>query len=373
MKKLFFLLLLAIYLPFAISQQKGPNVSFDSEEHNFGKIKEQEGKVTFKFTFINTGSEPLILNDVKASCGCTAPDWSKEPVLPGKKGHISVTFDPEGRPGNFTKTISVSSNSIDNPMKMLKIMGDVIPKPQTLNELYPRDMGELRLETNILSFGKIYKDEKSTKTVKILNASDKPLKVTFATVPAYITVKTIPEIFQSNETGVLEITYDASKTTDWDFVLNKITLVLNGKTDVNKTFNISANIAENFSKLTPEQLANAPKVKFDAETYDFGTTAQNVIVEHKYTFKNEGKSDLIIRKVKSTCGCTVVKPDKDIIKPGESSSIKVTFNPAGRNGKETKLVTFISNDPTNPVTRLYINGIVKGNETPENSLNEQKK
>ncbi len=74
------------------------------------------------FSFTNTGKVPLILNDVKASCGCTTPEWTKEPVLPGKNGTIRVTFNPKNRPGSFSKTIQVNSNA-DLPVVTLAIRG----------------------------------------------------------------------------------------------------------------------------------------------------------------------------------------------------------------------------------------------------------
>ena len=79
------------------TQQKNGKAVFTTDNHDFGSVKETDGPVTFAFDFTNGGTDPLILKDVHASCGCTTPDWPKEPILPGKKGSIKVTYNPANR------------------------------------------------------------------------------------------------------------------------------------------------------------------------------------------------------------------------------------------------------------------------------------
>ncbi len=110
-------------------QKKGKAV-FVTESHDFGQIKEADGPATFVFDFTNEGTDPLILKNVQASCGCTTPDWPREPILPGKKGEIKVTYNPANRPGGFQKQITVTSDG-DPSVQVLKINGTVIPKPAT--------------------------------------------------------------------------------------------------------------------------------------------------------------------------------------------------------------------------------------------------
>jgi len=82
-------------------------MAFARTEHNFGTIKEEMGAVTTQFEFTNAGTSPLIIQRVSASCGCTTPSYTREPVLPGKKGTISVKYSTVRRPGTFNKTITV--------------------------------------------------------------------------------------------------------------------------------------------------------------------------------------------------------------------------------------------------------------------------
>lgn len=86
---------------------QGVLVTCPKSVHDFGVIKEKAGKVTHVFQIKNAGKSPLAIIEVTTSCGCTATQWTKQPIAPGKTGDVSVTFDPEGRPGKFVKSATV--------------------------------------------------------------------------------------------------------------------------------------------------------------------------------------------------------------------------------------------------------------------------
>lgn len=110
-KVVFFLMALLLTTGASMAQdQQRAVISAENAMHDFGVIKESAGKVTHTFMVKNEGSMPLVITRVIASCGCTTPEWTKEPIAPGKLGQVKVTFNPEGRPGPFAKTISVYSN-----------------------------------------------------------------------------------------------------------------------------------------------------------------------------------------------------------------------------------------------------------------------
>jgi hypothetical protein len=110
------------------AQQKEASISvIDSAMYDFGDINEKDGPVTHTFKIKNDGETPLVVTKVVASCGCTTPDWTKEPIASGQTGEIKVTFDPTSRPGSFTKTISVYSNGKAGSF-VLTIKGKVAQK-----------------------------------------------------------------------------------------------------------------------------------------------------------------------------------------------------------------------------------------------------
>ncbi len=126
MKRLLFLSFLILASLMLMAQK--PIAKFKTYTHDFGTIYEKEGKVSHTFEFTNTGSSDLLLLDVKASCGCTTPKYSKKPIPPKGTGYILVSYNPKARPGPFNKTITVSNNSAEDKIQ-LTIKGDVIPIP----------------------------------------------------------------------------------------------------------------------------------------------------------------------------------------------------------------------------------------------------
>jgi hypothetical protein len=97
-------------------------ISFESTVHDYGTI-EQGSDGTYEFKFTNDGKTPLILSNVRSSCGCTVPSWTKEPVAPGKDGSIKVVYNTHNL-GSFSKTVTVSSNA-KNSEVVLQIKGNV--------------------------------------------------------------------------------------------------------------------------------------------------------------------------------------------------------------------------------------------------------
>jgi len=109
----------------AATSLKIENMYFKESVHDFGTI--QEGPTAeHEFEFVNTGKEPIIISNVSASCGCTTPSYSKDPVLPGKKGKVKAIYNTQGRVAPFTKTINITSNA---GIKVLTIKGEVEKAP----------------------------------------------------------------------------------------------------------------------------------------------------------------------------------------------------------------------------------------------------
>jgi len=102
--------------------KSGAEISFETEDHDFGKIQ-QGGDGTFEFVFRNTGKEPLVLSNVRSSCGCTVPEWPKEPIRKGESGVIKVSYNTRIT-GSFSKSITVYSNAGGEPV-VLVIKGTV--------------------------------------------------------------------------------------------------------------------------------------------------------------------------------------------------------------------------------------------------------
>lgn len=103
-----------------------PVITFKTETHDFGTIMEEE-KVSYSFQFTNTGNADLLITNASGSCGCTVPEYSKEPVPPGKSGTVNVIFDSSGKEGHQDKTVTIVANTLPNS-KVIRITGEVKKK-----------------------------------------------------------------------------------------------------------------------------------------------------------------------------------------------------------------------------------------------------
>lgn len=111
--------------PQPAANPNAPVITFEKTTHDYGTVyKGGDGSCEFKFT--NTGVEPLILSNCASSCGCTVPDWPREPILKGKSAIVKVKYDTN-RIGPINKTITVTSNANNSPIQ-LRIIGNVVEK-----------------------------------------------------------------------------------------------------------------------------------------------------------------------------------------------------------------------------------------------------
>ena len=151
MKKLFSLsFALSFLLCFGLQAQGV--MKFEKETHDFGTI--EEGSIaSYDFEFTNKGNQPIIINSVTASCGCTTPFYTREPIMPGKKGKITVSFNSNGRPNAFNKAVTIKSNTVEDT-KIIWIKGMVNPK-STQNAVANGRLGKLEINKSSHDFGNI--------------------------------------------------------------------------------------------------------------------------------------------------------------------------------------------------------------------------
>lgn len=351
MKNLF--ILAATVLVSVVAMGQNPVITFDKTTHDFGKINEADGRVTTIFTFKNEGIAPLVLTNVRASCGCTTPKWTREPIEPGQTGEITVTYNPSGRPGRFQKTVTITSNATE-PSTKLYIKGEVIPKPVKPVDQYPVKMGELSLKRNTVPFGVIKQGQNKMVEIEYANQTTNPVDVEILMRPedSYIKPNVTLKTVEPNQTGKLQFALQSAECPLYGPVNTKAYVMVNGKRDFSKTYEItlSANIKEDFSQLSVEQRQQAPIIEV-ARDIDLGTIAKGKKLTSKITISNAGINPLLVRRVFTNDTQINAIAPKYAIKAGKKTDIKIelTTKPDEKTSEYTRILTLITNDPQNPI------------------------
>ncbi len=361
MKALKFSLVIALFLCATFQNSHAQELLFDTTTHDFGNIYDDAGLATHTFEFTNTGTKPLILTRVRPGCGCTTTDYSKDSIAPGGRGFITTQFNPRGYSSVFAKSISVSSNDIQQENIVLIIRGVVVNKEQEKSRQYPYSLGALRYDAKSINFAAIDVTTKIQDTIGIYNPQDTAVTIIAENIPEHIRVEFIPSAeIQSKQESKCIVHYDATKTNNFGWVQDQFLLTYKNKgTKRSQQIIVTANISEDFSNYTKRQLKRAPKIFMETTEFSFDTIQQGKEVHSEFTFKNTGKSNLIIRRISTTCGCTAGQLDKKIYAKNETGTIQVTFRTQGKRNLQRQRITLITNDPANPTIQLYIKGFVE--------------
>ncbi|MBN1950409.1 MAG: DUF1573 domain-containing protein [Bacteroidales bacterium] len=352
----FFLMVNLLAVSVGAQDDKNAQLNLPVNTYDFGRIMEDGGTVTHRFEIVNSGSAPFNINNVRTTCGCTIPSWTVEAIPPGSTGYVEVVFDPAGRSGDFHKTIQIQSTA-SNANMFLSISGKVVPALK--REELPHRFGDLAIKADQVNLGYLYKGATGEEYLTIQNMSDSGMRVSFRDVPDYIYLEVFPEELKPGQYGQIEVKYCTEKTDDWDVVLDQVTLLLNGEPVKQKELSIVANIREDFRNLTPEQRLAAPVAVFEHEEMSFDTISQQTPMSCRFELSNTGLSELKIRTVKASCGCTVARPEKNSLAPGESIFIEASFDPSGRSGDFKNGITVVTNDPVQYKKYLFVQGYIR--------------
>jgi hypothetical protein len=355
---LFFACIFLLELPWVQGQSR-QDLLFKDVVHDFGQILESEGPVTHEFTFTNQGNKPVHIIDVKASCGCTTPGWTREPIAPGASGFVKAQYDPFNRPGSFSKTLTVVTDGAEATV-ILSIKGNVVPKPREGASEYSHTLGNLKFSTKTLNMGKVYTIPQPTeKRFPVLNTGSKPVKFTGKnTTPAYIQVRMEPAQLAPGQQGMLVVRYDAVNRKSMGYLSDNIMVGTDDEKIPMKSLNVYATVEEYFPPMSDKEMAAAPRASLSRTEIDLGRMKEGAEVITEVLITNYGKTDLEIRQISPNCGCIVADIKEMTLKPGKSQTLSLIFNSTGQKSNQLKSVVVYTNDPRNPVQRINIKGVV---------------
>lgn len=358
--KALLLTLCGLWLAAGLRAQDKPlppsTMKFTEEGWDFKEIKEEAGNVSHTFTFTNTGKEPFVIEKVTTTCGCTTPEYTKAPILPGQKGTLKVTFNPEGRPGSFRKTITVTSNSSQN-RNQIYIKGSVIPQPRTPQEEFPVEVGGgLRIERQSVGLG--YLPRGATKSVAIQYMNDSPVSISLGALYKspnnYFRVVFAPETVPAGGRGLLTLTYDLRSEDIWGRTSDEFSITVDGKR-MAAPFSATGIATDDYSAWTSAQIEAAAKADFSGQYYHFGDVRQGTRVRHDFTITNAGKAPLVIQYIKPGANTTLTLRQGTSLAPGEVITFSATVDTKGvAPGRFMDASVIIVNDPQRPMRELRL-------------------
>ena len=314
----------------------------------------------------NTGSAPLLIVKAQAGCGCTGIDYPEQPIMPGDTATVSLSYNPSGRPGQFTKQAIIFTNT-DTKRTILEISGNVIPTDATLDKEYPIKAGNLRISQRDIPFGELIKGKGSTQYLSAYNASTDTLLVSVTGAKQHIRPAVVPDTVPPARVTALTVHYVSRYAPLWGLNVDTLTLESRplspasaegkGSADIH----VMAQVMEDFDNLTDKQRADAPVIAVDCdERLDFGAMKAGEVVTRTFTITNKGKERLAIRRLWVPQGEGItLKADRQEVKRGKKATVTVTVDTACQQENLLNVpLTLLSNDPDNSRVTIRLVGII---------------
>ena len=333
-------------------------IVFEPAAWDFGTIRETDGRVSHTFRGTNRGTKPVVLLDVVASCGCTVPEFSKRPLLPGEETFVKVTFDPAGRPGAFDKELGVYSSE-RRKIATLAIRGHVEPRPKSLEELYPVDAGGgLRLGQTLCALSYLYPGAVKQASVGFANTSEKALLLELRPrTESGVVEARYPQRIEPGERG--EINFIAripAAQPRYGTLRDVMEVRVDGRTD-GTLLTVHAIGVD----APPKQGAPRPVSELSENILKFGTVKRgDAPLRRTFALRNAGTAPLVVRAVEHDGRIATSLAPQTRIAPGERLEVAVTLDPARTEfGPANAFLVIVTNDPNRPMRRLRITAIVE--------------
>ena len=335
-------------------------ISVEESTHNFGRIQEDGGLVSHSFKIKNTGDKPLVITRVSVSCGCTRPKWSKEPIEPNATTEVVVTYDPEGRPGYFNKTMHIHSNAEETRFT-ISVRGRVEPKQVAPTFVYPYSVGNLNMQAKTVAFDSIAynnKGEGLIEVVKMQNGGDAPLTILWDKIPSYLSIVANPKELSPDEAGEITISLDATNVNKKGRLTATVPFWVKteGQEPIESELNLSANIIDDFSNLSPSEKDNSPIVVLSTTKVDFGNLSgeQRGRIVRTFDLTNSGKKPLKIYSITSDDEAIAISGGRKEIKPNATATFRVTIQPKNLDVKLDSSINIVCNAPNTPVSIVTV-------------------
>ena len=344
----------ALSFAFAQAQEElNSALVFETYEWDFGQIDEADGVVQHTFRFVNVSNNPIQIDNVATSCGCTTVLYSTQPVAGGEYGELTVAFDPSRTEGRVLREVEVFTKDRRNYASLM-ISADVNPIPMGLEQIYPHLLaGTVKTNAKRCNFGYIAQGEKVTRIVRVANVGDKASKLSVVTTGnRYGMTVECPASIGPEEVVSIHITYDIPKGKKYyGMARDTIWVVVDG---VKSQEPIVVN-AIRVDKFTQDESKPKPVLRIEPAYVDFGTKAPGKIYKKTIVIGNTGNADLIFRNVEAMEGTAISIETGQVIKPGNELKVTVAITNSNVPRNTTMgSINLTTNDPTRPFRELRL-------------------
>ena len=363
MKHLALILLICLSFATACGQ---PVAAWLETCHDFGTFHEQDGKVTCQLRVVNTGNADLLILRVKPSCGCTASEFTRTPIVAGDTGIVTLTYNPKGRPGEFEKDAFVYTNG-EPARERLQIKGNVIPNLETLEDQFPVKAGAIVYNGRTLPLGEVPRGRGRMTYMSGYNASTDSIVVTADNVPRHISVSAVPDTVPPGSSSTVTVYFDSKKAPLWGLNSDSFTLftsplnVDSGEPSGFTQVEVMAVVTEDFSLLTDKERDRAPEAVVSCgERLNFDAVTQGETMQQTFTITNRGKDRLHVRRLWSGSQGVSASTDRQEMKRGKSATVTVTVDTSVyKEPLLNALLTVMTDDPVQPSRTIRLVGEIK--------------
>lgn len=330
------------------------------KEYDFGLMKEEAGPRTGSVRLVNTGPEEIVITGARPSCGCTAVAYPEDPIAPGDTVKFSFTYNPIGRPGKFAKSIRVYIGDYD--MATIRIRGNVLGTPESLSSLYPIEAGALRLSSDTMSGGDVTYGATRHFFLNGYNQSSDTIRPTWRCDDPSLSISSSAEEAGPGDIITFSFYFNSRQKQDMGPVSIPVTIFSGSENGERKREVVfSANVVPDFSRMTPDQVKNAPRCYLTPPLIDLGTLGpkqKGGKAEIRFAVRNDGKSDMRVIRIFSTSASVRMSRWPSSVKPGKSGSAQGTLDvstlPAGPFRIAIEVLT---DDPLHPSRTINVTGI----------------
>ncbi len=341
------------------------SINFLHDKWDFGTIAEDGGAVSHIFEFTNSGDKPIVITDVRTTCGCTTPEYSKRPITPNSKSSIEIKYDPLYRPGPIARDISIYTSADREPV-VVKISGFVTPRQRSVQERFPYILGEGVRISSLYSFLSNINHNTPVQTqFEIINTSQSDKSITIGSgdvdLSEFLTLE-YPKRLGAGESAIVHAVYDvASQSGFYGVVKDNLAVHIDG---VRSSMEIvmRAYVVDDFGADAKKGVASGHFSKKFINFEAFNLKDRGL--KRELSIENTGSETLHIRKLELPKGVVIttaqgLAPQGLSVAPGQILELVVTLN-----NNELELgpllgyATFIVNDPAEPAVRIKIVGEV---------------